>query len=236
MSNLTREDLEFFISDIGLEKTLLLYNMSEKAANNLLNGKVYGESDRFVYRDRIPEKKLIETILTPDKIQLCRIIKENYKALYKYVVRDKWTVNGRGTSQEDIFHNSLLAILKSNFIYKSDQETLNLLRHVFKNQTLGEVSAIKIDKEKKAQFQHLFKEETAEQPQISDTFLLKNPLFLDELSKKQRQIVQLIADGNTSSEISKIVGIDIRAFSDYRKRIGVKINRFCLKNMVEITH
>jgi len=82
----------------------------------------------------------------------------------------------------------------------------------------------------------LFREETAEQPQINDTFLIKNESFLNDLSAKQRQIVELIAAGNTSREISDIIGIDIKAFSDYKKRIGIKINKFFQKNTEVFTH
>jgi len=210
--------------------------MTEKEAYNLLYGKVYGESDRFIYREPVPEKKLPEIILTPDRIQLYRVIKQNYKVLYRSAVRDKCTVNGRGTSQEDTFHNSLLAILKGNFVYRSDKETIHMLRHGYKNQSLGEVAAIKIDQEKKAQFQQLFQKGFCEQSEINDNFLLKNPLFLDDLSEKQRRIVELIAAGNTSKEISMIVGIDLRSFSDYKKRIGKKINKFFLKNTEVLTH
>jgi len=236
MSQLSKEDLEYHISDIGIDKTLLLFKMSEKEANNLLYGKVYGESDRFIYREPVPEKKLIEPILTPDRIRLYKIIKQNYKVLYKCFVRDKWKVNGRGTSQEDTFHNSLLAILKGNFVYRSDKETLHMIRHGFKNQSLGEVSAIKIDKEKKIQFQDLFREMTGVQPEMDDGFLLENESFLNVLSTKQRKLVELIAAGNTAREISDLTGIDINNFSEYKKRIGIKINKFFLKNKVELTH
>ena len=189
MSKLTKEDLEYYISDIGLSKTLIQYKLSEKEADNLLNGKVYGESKRFKYVERNREHASIETVLTPDKIQLNRVISENYNSLYKYVVRDKWTVNSRANSQEDIFHNSLLAILKGDFIHKSDEETIYFLRHVFKMTALNELKAVKLTQDKNDQFKQLFQPGTTEQPEINDDFLIKNNGFLNDLSEKQRRII-----------------------------------------------
>lgn len=227
MSKLTKEELEYHLCDIGLEATIRTYQITEKEIDSMLTAKVYGESARYIYKERKPELAPKEITLTPDKIQLYRVIKENYKVLRKYVVKEKWTVNSRANSKEDVFHNSLLAIMKGDFVYRSDVETINFLKHIFKNKALNEFREVLTTQEKSEQFTQLFKEETTEQPQINEPLLIENPQFLDVLSEKQRKIFELIAAGNTSREISEIVGIDIRSLSDYKKRIGVKINDFC---------
>ncbi|HEY3390040.1 MAG TPA: hypothetical protein VGK38_10750 [Prolixibacteraceae bacterium] len=150
--NLTKEELEYHLCDIGLEATMKAYHVTQKEIDSVLIAKAYGESDRYKYKEPKKQPEPEETILTPDRIQLNRVIKENYTQLRRYFVKDKRKLNNRANSKEDILHNSLLSVLKGDFVYISDDKTINLLRRVLKQQVLSEVVAVRLTKEKTEQF------------------------------------------------------------------------------------
>lgn len=156
MSNLTKEDLEYHIADIGFELTLTRYHVTEKEADVILNGKVYGESDRFKF---VKPKSYTPLcfVFTADSLELYRVISEHYGEIYKRTVLDKWTINNRSMSKEDTFHNSLLSILKSaeSFIYESDDVTLHMINKTIKNTSLNELRDCELAKEKTEQFKNL---------------------------------------------------------------------------------
>ena len=141
--NPTREVIEYYISDIGFEKACEKFHLSQKEADSILIAKVYGESAYYCKNYKVVHEVWIplSPCTSPDACELFRIIKLNYHDLKNRIVRNKYLLNTRGISSEDIFHNSLLSIMKSaeSFIYESDEKTLYFINRAMKRKIINEL-------------------------------------------------------------------------------------------------
>lgn len=157
MNNLTREELEYHLCDIGLDLTMSRYHVTAKEVEAVLNAKVYGESPRFKYVERNRDPRLSPVENGVNVIELYRVIKENYDAIHDFVAKDKLTINNQSLTKEDIFHNTLLRILKDagSFVYVDDETTIHMINKSIKNTSLNELKANEITKEKTEQFKIL---------------------------------------------------------------------------------
>lgn len=155
----TKEELEYHITDIGVTNALYMLKISEKEADILLNGKIYGESSRYKESFKIKDKKYVKLIMADsvDSDHLYRIISKSYSWLSKIKCRNKLTVNSRAMSSEDIFHESLLRILKNSdvFIYESDAKTINMINRAFKRLEIDEAKLCEIMLEKYDQIKNI---------------------------------------------------------------------------------
>ena len=149
----TREEIEYYISDIGFEKTRERFHLNQKEVDSILIDKVYGESAYYCQNYKVVHNEWISIspCSSPDACHLYRFIEKNYFKLKNRIVRNKYIINKRGVSAEDIFHNSLLSIMKnaSAFIYESDNKTLFYINRIIKRKAIDEIRNSETDKEKK---------------------------------------------------------------------------------------
>lgn len=150
---LSKEDLEYHISDRGLAWTLKTFKMTEKQAETIICGKVFGESDRFVFIIKKPPEPL-EMPKSDGAVEMYRVIQKYYAKIKKQWVRDKFTVNSRSETQDDVFHDSLLSILKNSFafLYVDDQNTLNFINRAIRKDCDDNLILVELAKEKSAEF------------------------------------------------------------------------------------
>ena len=59
---------------------------------------------------------------------------------------------------------------------------------------------------------------------VVDAFLTGNELQADPLNDRDREVLQLVAEGNTTKEIAGILGISVKSAESYRTRIMEKLN------------
>lgn len=158
----SKEVIEYYISDIGFEKTCEKFHLSQKEADSILIAKVYGESAYYCKNYKVVHEVWIplSPCTSPDACELFRIIKLNYHDLKNRIVRNKYLLNTRGISSEDIFHNSLLSIMKKadSFIYESDEKTLHYISRTMKLEVMQNIHDNKFNVEKLSQLKNIFKE------------------------------------------------------------------------------
>ena len=158
----TREVIEYYISDIGFEKTRERFRLTQKEVDSILIDKVYGESAYYCKNYRVVNNEWIplSPCSTSDGCELFRIIKKNYQDLRNRIVRNKFLINTRGISSEDIFHNSLLSIMKNadSFIYESDEKTLFFINRAMKRRIINELRDNDTATSNLSQVKNIFKE------------------------------------------------------------------------------
>ena len=59
---------------------------------------------------------------------------------------------------------------------------------------------------------------------VVDAYLGKNDLDVDPLTSRERQILQLVAEGNTTKEIAKLLSVSFKTAESHRNRIMKKLD------------
>lgn len=153
--------------------------------------------------------------------ELFKIINENYESFEKYAVRNKFLVNSRAVSQEDMFHNCLLsAIRDKNFKYIDDETTLHYLRKILKQIKLNEITLSKITMIKGMEIGVLIKGITNTQDEFE--FELE---ILNTLTDKQRKIYDLLIEGWSKTDIAEKLNVHITTIIGHIKLIRKKLTR-----------
>lgn len=215
MANYDRKTIEFYISDVGVNETMNLFHITEKEINNILDDKVFGESSTFKFRETSDEYIEWEPVYNPE---LHRVIVENYKMLRTYAVKNKWTINSRGISQEDMFHSMLLSALKSKtFQYINDELTLHFIRTSLKK--------LKIDVLRRDIATRL---KTADIGILNDNrgtleaqFEYENEA-MNTLTSKQKSVLNLLLEGYNQVDVSTELGIKPASVTGHLRLIRKK--------------
>jgi DNA-binding NarL/FixJ family response regulator len=59
---------------------------------------------------------------------------------------------------------------------------------------------------------------------VVDAFLTKTPLSEERLTARERQVLQMIGEGNTSKEIAALLGISVKTAESHRTRLMHKLD------------
>ena len=228
MKRLSRDQAEYYISEIGLEDTLQKFNISEEEMETLLNGELFGESPYYTKNFKLNDKEYIPLVPceSSDACHLYRVVKEHYKDFRRIFVRNKYLLNKNSQSKEDIFHNALLRLLKSAnlFVYKSDQEAIRFINVTLRRGKIEGYRDENVTKTKTAQLRKITRLQGEEDP-IYEGYEIDKTLF-KALTKTQIQIIELIEDGKGWREIAQITGVDVSKINQIQKQIKSRISEY----------
>jgi two-component system response regulator NreC len=59
---------------------------------------------------------------------------------------------------------------------------------------------------------------------VVDAYLARKPLATIELSPRERQVLQLVAEGKTTKEVASLLGVGVKTAESHRGRIMAKLN------------
>ena len=59
---------------------------------------------------------------------------------------------------------------------------------------------------------------------VVDAYLARKPLVTVELSPRERQVLQLVAEGKTTKEVASLLGVGVKTAESHRGRIMAKLN------------
>jgi DNA-binding NarL/FixJ family response regulator len=59
---------------------------------------------------------------------------------------------------------------------------------------------------------------------VVDAYLARKPLATVELSPRERQVLQLVAEGKTTKEVASLLGVGVKTAESHRGRIMAKLN------------
>jgi len=59
---------------------------------------------------------------------------------------------------------------------------------------------------------------------VVDAYLARKPLATVELSPRERQVLQLVAEGKTTKEVASMLGVGVKTAESHRGRIMAKLN------------
>ena len=144
MRTVDREELEYYICDVGIDAALKLLHLTDKQSDAIRYDKPLGEAER--HRPRGVKYKPLAPPTTEDGLKLVGVIADNYKHLRRVIVRDKFTIDTRSLTVEDIFHNNLLSIMKGCdvFVFKNDDHALRFIMRTYKRDRFDEIKLCKL--------------------------------------------------------------------------------------------
>jgi DNA-binding NarL/FixJ family response regulator len=109
-------------------------------------------------------------------------------------------------------------------MYKEEQYVLEALRVGIKGYVLKTQAAVDLIQAIQATLQG----ETYLSPVISEgvvkAALAKHSAALDPLTKREREVLQLIAEGQTNKDISQQLGMSVKTVESHRRNLMVKLN------------
>lgn len=197
METPNKEILEWYVVERGTEGTMKLFNLTEKQFDKLFYPQAAGESDRWTYTEP-KEYEEWTPVITPDTIQLARVIDKYYNELRKTKVNNKLKINTRSLSQEDIFHNTLLSLFKNgkSFKYTSDEDTIHFINKAFKKDKFDELTLSKIAESKNTEMMVDFTDYDEADRYIEDVAIL------DGLTPREKEVAELFMKGYTLTEVA----------------------------------
>lgn len=220
METPNKEILEWYVVERGTEGTMKLFNLTEKQFDKLFYPQAAGESDRWTYTEPKEYEEWIP-VITPDTIQLARVIDKYYTELRKTKVNNKLKINTRSLSQEDIFHNTLLSLFKNgkSFKYTSDEDTIHFINKAFKKDKMNELTLSKIAESKNTELMVDFTDYDEEDRYIEDVAIL------DGLTIREKAVAELLIAGNTFTEIASILNITKGRIYQLKEAIKLKVEK-----------
>jgi two-component system response regulator NreC len=108
-------------------------------------------------------------------------------------------------------------------MYKEDQYVLEALRAGMKGYVLKTQAAVDLVNAIRA----TLRGETYLSPGISEQIVktaLSNAVFTDPLTPREREILQLIAEGKTNKEIAHQLGMSVKTVDSHRRNLMVKLD------------
>jgi len=220
-----RDTTTYYISSIGEEATKLLFHLTDGQLDNILEDKVFGEPVSFRFKEKSKEYKEFTSSSSPDLKELERVITENYREFYKMLVLDKWKINTRSLSREDVLQEGLLSILKNadSFKYVDYETTKRYIKHALKGDRLNAERDSRLTQDNHNIFREVaFKEEGFEELDS----LANNVDFIDSLSPNQFIIFNLLIEGNTQEAIAEQTGVTQPMIFKQAKIIKKKIKYY----------
>jgi two-component system response regulator NreC len=67
---------------------------------------------------------------------------------------------------------------------------------------------------------------------VVDAYLAKSDLPPDPLTGRERQVLQLVSEGNTTKEVAALLGVSVKTAESHRTRIMAKLNIHETANLV----
>lgn len=221
-----REVLDYTIYEIGYEKTKERYGLTDQQIEDILFDKNIPVNKEF----RFKEPKMYEALTEIIQPELSRIITENYQALRKKYVNNKNKINNRSISKEDIFHDTLLNLLKGSYkyVYTTDEEALKYIGRTFKFDKIDAANDSKAEKQFKELLYHNQLTEENEKTMLDEIF--NNREFIDLLSSNQQIVLQLISEGHQLVYIAELMQVTKQMISKQKNIILRKMKQYLEAN------
>jgi predicted DNA-binding protein YlxM (UPF0122 family) len=229
----SKDTLEFYVSELGWDGAMELFDLTESEANRITFGaKVVRDTNDNIYSIiEKPYMELEEPKSANTKL-LKSIIESRYDDLRKLFVKDTEEINVRALSDEDIFHNGLLTVLKyehPNFKFV-DKE--NSYLYVVKAIRFGIKSEIR--ENAKQILRNMAYTEYIDVP-VQDNeenkyTILRDDEFVNTLTAQQRLVVSYIIDGYSQVDIAKNIQVDKSRVTRIVGEIKLKITSFAINH------
>ena len=216
-----RATLEYYICERGEEATMALFKLTQKQMDTAIYGKPLKENKTFTFKEK--EYIPYTPSNSPDLVHLERVINENYSQLFKGSIFKKWNINTRSLTQEDIFQDGLLRLLKGadTFTYVDDETTLRFIKHALKADRINAIEANRTAIEFKSVLREIVNSESQES--YYDENPIDNLRLTEPLTDREKAICELFKKGYNQTEIAENIGVTKQVIFKQKKRIQEKI-------------